>query len=100
MDHSAHFRGRAQGSCGFGHRPAIAGGMVNSNPLLRSHAELDLADGPAVQAFFQAHKPEYVILAAAKVGGIIANSTYPAGISSASTWPSSSTSSTTPTCTA
>jgi GDP-L-fucose synthase len=44
----------------------------------RSHAELDLLDGAAVGAFYAAEKPEFVLIAAAKVGGIIANSTYPA----------------------
>ncbi len=42
----------------------------------RSHAELDLMDGAAVAAFFDAEQPEYVILAAAHVGGIVANNTY------------------------
>ena len=46
--------------------------------LTRTHAELDLTNGSAVQDFFAAEKPEYVILAAAKVGGILANDTYPA----------------------
>jgi GDP-L-fucose synthase len=49
-----------------------------SNLLLRSHAELDLADRDAVQRFFETEKPEYVFLAAAKVGGILANDTFPA----------------------
>jgi GDP-L-fucose synthase len=49
-----------------------------SNLLLRTHAELDLADRNAVRAFFQQEQPEYVFLAAAKVGGILANDTYPA----------------------
>src|SRR3954447_11588891 len=44
----------------------------------RTSAELDLRDRPAVDAFFHAERPEYVVLAAAKVGGIMANSTYPA----------------------
>jgi len=48
------------------------------NILTRTHAELDLLDKPSVEAFFAAEKPEYVFLAAAKVGGILANSTYPA----------------------
>jgi GDP-L-fucose synthase len=48
------------------------------NILTRTHAELDLLDRPAVDAFFAAEQPEYVFLAAAKVGGILANSTYPA----------------------
>lgn len=68
-----------------GHR-----GLVGSALMRRLHAsgytrlitrtshELDLRDQAAVQAFFRAQRPEYVILAAAKVGGILANSTYPA----------------------
>jgi len=40
--------------------------------------ELDLCDSKAVNAFFLAERPEFVFLAAAKVGGILANSTYPA----------------------
>ena len=42
----------------------------------RTHDELDLLDQQAVAAFFEAEKPEYVFLAAAKVGGIIANNLY------------------------
>jgi GDP-L-fucose synthase len=49
-----------------------------SNLLLRSHAELDLTQAVAVKQFFQVEQPEYVFLAAAKVGGIQANDTYPA----------------------
>jgi GDP-L-fucose synthase len=49
-----------------------------SNLLLRTHAELDLTDAGAVQSFFESVRPEYVFLAAAKVGGILANNTYPA----------------------
>lgn len=41
-----------------------------------THAELDLSDARATEAFFAAGKPEYVFLAAAKVGGIVANNTY------------------------
>lgn len=48
------------------------------NLLLRTRAELDLADRAGVWKFFSETRPEYVILAAAKVGGIHANSTYPA----------------------
>lgn len=48
------------------------------NLVLRTHTELELRDQAAVQAFFALEKPEYVILAAAKVGGIYANNTYPA----------------------
>ena len=46
--------------------------------LVRTRGELDLTDPCAVDAFFAAEKPEYVFLAAAKVGGILANVTYPA----------------------
>ena len=46
--------------------------------LLRTSRELDLRDAAAVDAFFAAERPEYVFLAAAKVGGILANATYPA----------------------
>ena len=48
------------------------------NLLLRRHSELELTDERAVAAFFQAERPECVFLAAAKVGGILANDTYPA----------------------
>lgn len=46
------------------------------NIITRTHRELDLTDQAAVKAFFAAEKPEYVFLAAAKVGGIVANNTY------------------------
>jgi GDP-L-fucose synthase len=49
-----------------------------SNLLFRSHAELDLTDRGEVNAFFSQERPEYVFIAAAKVGGILANDTYPA----------------------
>ena len=49
-----------------------------SKLLLRSHSNLDLTKQADVEDFFQAEKPEYVFLAAAKVGGIMANNTYPA----------------------
>lgn len=48
------------------------------NLILRTHAELDLASREATLEFFKRESPEYVILAAAKVGGILANDTYPA----------------------
>jgi len=48
------------------------------NLLCRTHAELDLTDQRAVREFFAAARPEYVFLAAAKVGGIQANNTWPA----------------------
>ena len=49
-----------------------------SNLITRSRQELDLANQSAVQSFFKEERPDYVILAAAKVGGIHANNTYPA----------------------
>jgi len=68
-----------------GHRGLVGSALVRrlqakgyNNLLLRTHAELDLRNQGAVQAFFAAEKPDYVILAAAKVGGIYANNTYPA----------------------
>jgi GDP-L-fucose synthase len=68
-----------------GHRGLVGSALVRklkergfSNLITRSHAELDLTRQSDVEAFFQEEKPEYVFLAAAKVGGILANSTYPA----------------------
>jgi len=49
-----------------------------SNLLVRSHQQLDLRDQRAVEQFFAEHQPQVVIFAAAKVGGILANDTYPA----------------------
>ena len=49
-----------------------------ANIITRTHAELDLTDQAAVRTFFQNERPEHVFLGAAKVGGIHANSTYPA----------------------
>lgn len=49
-----------------------------TNLIHKSHAELDLTNQEQVTAFFEKERPEYVFLAAAKVGGILANSTYPA----------------------
>jgi GDP-L-fucose synthase len=49
-----------------------------TNLLMQTHKELDLTNQAEVQAFFQKEQPDYVILAAAKVGGIYANDTYPA----------------------
>ncbi|MFZ3169708.1 MAG: GDP-L-fucose synthase [Candidatus Methanoperedens sp.] len=48
------------------------------NPLTRNHSDLDLTNQQAVNNFFETERPEYVFLAAAKVGGIMANSKYPA----------------------
>jgi GDP-L-fucose synthase len=68
-----------------GHRGLVGSALVRSlaargynNLVLRTHNELDLQDQAAVRTFFAREKPEYVILAAAKVGGIHANNTYPA----------------------
>ena len=68
-----------------GHRGMVGSAIVRqlSNKLdvtllLASRSELDLTDGAAVQAYMQLHKPDQVYLAAAKVGGIHANNTYPA----------------------
>lgn len=51
-----------------------AGGY--SNVILRAHSELDLTKQEEVRVFFESERPEYVFLAAGKVGGILANSTY------------------------
>lgn len=68
-----------------GHRGLVGSAIVRelerqgyTNLLTRTHAELDLSDADAVQVFFAAEKPEYVFLAAAKVGGILANNQFPA----------------------
>src|SRR5215469_3447834 len=53
-------------------------GQGYDNLILRTHAELNLADRPATLQFFESQRPEYVILAAAKVGGILANEMCPA----------------------
>lgn len=49
-----------------------------SNLIVRTHRELDLSKQPEVEQFFSAERPEYVFVASAKVGGILANSLYPA----------------------
>ena len=66
-----------------GHRGLVGSAIVKrlqqggySNLVTRTHAELDLTDQQAVAEFFQREKPDYVFLAAAKVGGIVANATY------------------------
>ena len=68
-----------------GHRGMVGGAILralqsqgHSNLLTRTRAELDLTNQAAVQAFFADEKPDQVYLAAAKVGGIHANNTYPA----------------------
>jgi GDP-L-fucose synthase len=59
-------------------RQLLAAGHPASRILTRTHAELNLVDQAAVRAFFARHKPQQVYLAAAKVGGIHANNTFPA----------------------
>ena len=66
-----------------GHRGLVGSAIVNNlkakgytNVIGKTHSELDLLDQQAVAAFFESEKPEYVFLAAAKVGGIVANNTY------------------------
>ncbi|MCC6384000.1 MAG: GDP-L-fucose synthase [Bacteroidia bacterium] len=66
-----------------GHRGMVGSAIVRklekegyTNLVLRSRADLDLRNQQAVQDFFKFEKPEYVFLAAAKVGGIVANNTY------------------------
>jgi GDP-L-fucose synthase len=68
-----------------GHRGMVGSALMRrlaeegyTNIITRTHAELDLTDQVAVRMFFEKEKPEYVFLAAAKVGGIHANNTYPA----------------------
>jgi len=68
-----------------GHRGLVGSAIVRqlesrgfTNLLMRTHKELDLTNQAQVQTFFKQEKPDYVILAAAKVGGIYANDTYPA----------------------
>jgi len=68
-----------------GHKGLVGSAIVRqlesrgfTNLLIRTHKELDLTNQVQVQTFFKQEKPDYVILAAAKVGGIHANNTYPA----------------------
>ena len=68
-----------------GHRGLAGSALVRrlraagyDNLLLRTHAELELADAAAVRRFFEAERPQHVLLAAAKVGGILANDSMPA----------------------
>jgi GDP-L-fucose synthase len=68
-----------------GHRGLVGSAIVRrlqkdnySNILMKTSVELDLRDQSAVDAFFRDERPEYVFLAAARVGGILANDTYPA----------------------
>ncbi len=68
-----------------GHRGMVGSAIVRklqaegyTNLILKTSSQLDLRNQQAVEAFFQQEQPEYVFLAAAKVGGIVANSSYPA----------------------
>jgi len=68
-----------------GHRGMVGSAIVRNlaaksftNIVTRTHAELDLTNQPAVRDFFETEKPDQVYLAAAKVGGIYANNTFPA----------------------
>lgn len=68
-----------------GHRGLVGSGVVRAlrdagfdNLTLRTRQELDLTDKAAVRAFYDAEKPDFVVVAAAKVGGILANDSYPA----------------------
>ncbi len=68
-----------------GHTGLVGSALVRAltrrgftNLIVKTHAELDLCVQAQVEAFFSEHRPEYVLLAAAKVGGIYANKTYPA----------------------
>ena len=68
-----------------GHRGMVGSAIVRNlqakgfnNLVFRTHAELDLTNQAAVKRFFEQEKPDQVYLAAAKVGGIHANNTYPA----------------------
>ena len=68
-----------------GHRGLVGSALVRRlraggfrNLLLRDRSELDLTRQDAVERFFAQHRPEYVLFAAAKVGGILANNSYPA----------------------
>ena len=68
-----------------GHRGLVGSAIVRElerrrhrSIITRSRSELDLADRSAVDSFFARERPEFVFLAAAKVGGILANNTYPA----------------------
>jgi GDP-L-fucose synthase len=68
-----------------GHRGMVGSAVVRclkargfENLVLRTRQELDLCDGAAVRSFFEKEKPQVVVVAAARVGGIHANATYPA----------------------
>jgi len=68
-----------------GHRGLVGSAIVrrlqaagHTQLITRTHAELDLTDDRATRAFFEAERPDHVFLAAAKVGGIVANNSFPA----------------------
>jgi len=67
-----------------GHRGLVGSAIMRgfeaqgyTNIIAKTHKELDLTDAKAVESFFETEKPDWVVLAAAKVGGIHGNSTYP-----------------------
>lgn len=69
-----------------GHRGLVGSALVRrlraggyENLILRTRDDVDLTDGAATLRFFEAEQPRHVLLAAAKVGGILANSSFPAG---------------------
>jgi len=85
MDSSAQAMSTAARIYVAGHRGLVGSALVRTlqkngyrNLILRTHADLDLAEGAAVARFLASERPEYVLIAAARVGGILANNTYPA----------------------
>ena len=75
-----------------GHKGLVGSAIVRrlselgyANILTRTRAELDLLDQQAVSEFFKEQKPDYVFLAAARVGGILANNSFPSSFS-LTTW--------------
>ena len=76
-----------------GHRGLVGSALVKTlqskgynNIIVRTHTELDLIDSRAVATFFEEQKPDYVFLAAAKVGGIVANDSEQCGPSKLPEW--------------
>ncbi|MHB8390821.1 MAG: NAD-dependent epimerase/dehydratase family protein, partial [Acidobacteriaceae bacterium] len=68
-----------------GHRGLVGSAILRRlqaggyrNLIVRTHSELDLTNQQAVRKFFETERPDCVFLAAARVGGIVANNTYPA----------------------
>jgi GDP-L-fucose synthase len=85
VDKERDFMHRDAGIYVAGHRGLVGSALMRGleaagyrKLITRTHADLDLMDQQAVRRFFEAEKPEFVLLAAAKVGGILANNTYPA----------------------